>query len=846
MLQKAIVAQSGARAGLEHPQAVQDLAAFAQGRFAIRARLGTGGMGEVYLANDAMLKCDVALKRLAPRFKSDHQYRRQLLQEAQAQRASSLHDPHIAQIYDVLQEKDEVVLVMEYVEGMTLRSRMREPIGLSELLDIAVQCTQALVAAHEKGLLHCDIKPENIMLTPAGDVKMLDFGVAKRLPRSDQVISGGTLETDPDPMGGTPAYMAPEILLQEEADARADIFSLGVVLYEILAGRHPFLADSFIATKNHILHHIPTSLALISPQTPSELGRIVEKMLSKEAGQRYASGAELLQDLRRVQPSVFSRTSTTRGATSFRTRNFNILVTALSLVMALAAGAGYWVWSQYQQHRRVQEVSADHYSAPGPSPIRSILIIPFHKIGGSPDYDYFGVGLAEVLNAKLTNARLLEVRSSHGLGNTYGANFNPRDIGQRLSVDAVLSGSYQIEDGFLSFNFTLLDVRRDVQIAGNSFADSFTRAIVVEQKLAANVVDSLRTSLTPEERTSFETSPTQQEEAFQAYLRGNYEMEQFWKQPGPIQLARAGQYFNRVLQLDRHFTLALLSLARLHWIAAFWGYAIDPGVLARAEEESNRAIDQDPSLGGAYATRALVEFQRGQLDRSRESLRQAFARSPHSPLGYYAAGFYYMGAGLPDQSLSAFRRARELDPELVRREIGLAYRYQCDFMHAQRQLEQDLQAHPGDLHTAGALASVLVTRGDISGAQAIVRDLLRRAPEDPMVQYLVALLKATERKPFSIVDWLRRYQKVYWVDAGYCANVAGVCAVAQQPAQALSWLHRSGELGMRNYRFLSKNPLYANLQQNHQFQSYLESVRQQSLEEERREAREPLIPTINR
>src|SRR6266849_4078615 len=268
------------------------------GRFVIGERLGKGGMGEVYRAEDTRLKRSVALKRLSPHLRSDPLYRRRF--EEEAERASRFSDAHVAAIHDVIDEQGEIFLVMEFVEGQTLRQRLNEPMSLEQFLGIAVQCVQGLVAAHGHGIVHCDIKPENIMLTTNGQVKILDFGVAKHLPRSDQsstVDRSGTL-------GGTPAYMSPEVLLEKMPDARADIFSLGVVFYEVLTGHHPFLASSFVATSDRIRRETPAPIHIFNSKVPEELEKVISKAIAKEPGQRHASARELLQDLRVVQAGV--------------------------------------------------------------------------------------------------------------------------------------------------------------------------------------------------------------------------------------------------------------------------------------------------------------------------------------------------------------------------------------------------------------------------------------------------------------------------------------------------------------------------------------------------------------
>jgi serine/threonine protein kinase len=277
--------------------APDDLTGRSVARFAIRYKLGTGGMGQVYYADDPQLKRPVALKRVSNKLGSDFEARQHILREAQ--RACALKSEHIASVYDVVEDLDELFLVMEYVEGETLRQYLRRPMNLGQFFEIATQCGEALVAAHEHGIVHCDIKPENIMLTPAGQVKILDFGVAKHLPRSDQ---SSTL--DSSLVGGTPAYMAPEVLLENLPDPRTDIFSLGVVLYEMLTLKNPFLSSSFVATSERILHETPASILGFNPHVPAGLDEVVMKAMAKSPAQRYANARELLADLRAVQAGV--------------------------------------------------------------------------------------------------------------------------------------------------------------------------------------------------------------------------------------------------------------------------------------------------------------------------------------------------------------------------------------------------------------------------------------------------------------------------------------------------------------------------------------------------------------
>jgi tRNA A-37 threonylcarbamoyl transferase component Bud32 len=268
-------------------------------RFIISKILGSGGMGEVYLAKDTKLKRFVALKRIAGHLRENPECRRQFLNEAE--RASQLNHPSIVRIYDVIEERADVFVIMEYVEGATLRC-WSAPIALEKLLHVARQCAEALACAHRCGILHGDLKPENILVTPEGHVKILDFGLAKYLPRKDDQNVTRTFDhTISKVIGGTLAYMAPELILERPPDARADIFSLGVVLYELWSGNHPFLSTTAIETANRILHIPPSPLRHFLPDTPVELELAIGKCLSKNPSDRYADVLELLSDLTKVK-----------------------------------------------------------------------------------------------------------------------------------------------------------------------------------------------------------------------------------------------------------------------------------------------------------------------------------------------------------------------------------------------------------------------------------------------------------------------------------------------------------------------------------------------------------------
>src|ERR1035437_9048289 len=369
------------------------------GRFVLGQRLGAGGMGEVYAAQDTLLTRRVAIKRMAPKLQFEESDRARFLKEAQ--RASILSHPNIAAIYDVLEDKGEILVVMEYIEGTTLRRRCAEPISIEQFLEIAQQCADGLSAAHAEHIVHADIKPENIMLIPAGRVKILDFGVAKRFAHAGSDQATETLMTMKGALSGTPAYMAPEVLTQKLYDGRADLFSLGLVFYEMLGGKQPFVTDSFVGTLGRVLHaEVPP---LSNDKVPPSIANIVSKLLEKDPENRYPSATTLLADLRQVQhggtvvgspadpPPVAAKVEL-----KSRPRWF-----LLALPAALVVGALFFGYKPARNflHPTKPQTAAETLGLPQS---QVLAVLPFKAIQGNPKLSSLGDGLVESVAAKLS------------------------------------------------------------------------------------------------------------------------------------------------------------------------------------------------------------------------------------------------------------------------------------------------------------------------------------------------------------------------------------------------------------------------------------------------------------
>lgn len=667
-----------------------DLTGASVSRYAIRLRLGAGGMGEVYLADDTQLKRPVALKRLAPQLRADPRYHQRFLKEAE--RASALNHPHIASVYDVLEDKGELFLVMEYVQGGTLRQRLREPISSKEFLVLAVQCGEALQAAQQKGIVHGDIKPENIMLTAAGQVKILDFGVAKHLtlPSEDALTQSVGLQTAS--LCGTPAYMAPEVLLNKQIDGRADIFALGVVFYEALTRRHPFLADSLMATGNRILNEDPPPVTQINPAVPAEVERVVASMLVKDPAERCASAADLLADLRAIQCGV---TAPGLGAPSHprpRTRNRVLIAAATGLAALLVLTAIPLARHRLQQWwQRVESWAAQR---PPPLAARSyVLVADFENRTGEPVFDHT---LRELLTTALEQSRYINVFPSSQIPEVLQRMQRPatsrideaigREMCLREDLQGLVLGSIsRIGDNYL-LNLKAVNPEGRSLFSQKEIAKGQTEVLPALDHLAAQLREQLGESL-----------------------------DAIRKSTDPLE-----QVTSRSLEAVRYFSLGKRQL-----------YAHKFG---EAQKLMQRAVELDPEFAMAYEYLAIIQYSlhRRQalarnLQRALELSHHLTERERHKILGDY----HLLVDGDVGQAIDEYKVLLELYPDDYSGHANLAIAYSDirQFDQAAAEAEAALRQRDAPVERDN-LASYYFVAGRTDRAIQIEEQNLAAHPDD--------------------------------------------------------------------------------------------------------------------
>jgi len=713
-----------------------DLTGRTIGRFLIGGRLGGGGMGEVYLADDTGLKRLVAIKRMTAAMRADARSRQRLWKEAE--RASRLNDPHIAAVYDVIEHRGEVFLVMEYVEGETLRQRLARSLPFDEFLPIAVQCASGLAAAHKAGLIHRDIKPENIMLTPSGDVKTLDFGVARELPGSDTAVTLETLESAG--FQGTHAYMAPEVVQEKRADARADIFSLGVVFYEALAGQNPFRRDTFLATCDAILHHFPPPLTEQIPQLPAEIDRIVGKMVAKRPEERYATAADLVVDLRALarshgelgvdnsdspgllrsqrssdekgaapgRPATISRGSAAPRAQSRRAgRKFRtpLLVTLAVVIIAVAASALIpsvrgrvrgWLGIAHVPHRKY------------------VAVLQFRAVQGDPEAASFTAGLSDTLTAKLT-----QLTGGGSLQVVPAAEIQGRRVTtveqarSEFGVNLVVDGSLAKAGDLVRVNCALVDPSTRRQLRADTITVAATNPFAVQDEVVDGVVSMLNLEVQPDQRQALETHGTQVPAAYSLYLQGTGDLDNYDR---PENLDNAVADFQQALKLDPTYALAYAGLGSAYWKK--YENTKDVQWVGESRESCQKALDLDAKIAAGHLCLGTVYAGSGSYDTAIAEFERALDIEPTNDDAYRELGFAYERFNKLTEAEKTYQRAIALRPEYWAgyNWLGAFYYNQARYEDAAKEFQRVVDLAPDSFRGYSNLGSTLNELGRYEAA----------------------------------------------------------------------------------------------------------------------------------
>jgi non-specific serine/threonine protein kinase len=687
--------------------------------YRILDKIGEGGMGVVFKAEDTRLGRLVALKTVPAHFAADKDRKERFLREARA--ASGLNHPNICTIYEIeevpadqLPGYADYFLAMEYLEGQPLKDRLQQgPMPVAEILGVAEHVADALATAHAKGTVHRDIKPGNIFLTSAGQTKVLDFGLAKLLTGrdSDSAVKTNSL-TALGTTVGTPAYLSPEQARGEAVDARSDIFSLGVVLYEMATGRLPFEGATSAAVINAILHLNFLPIPRFNKDVPGELERIVEKMLRKDPAERYQGARDLLVDLRSL-------------------------------------------------HKRLELGPSE---APDGTP--SIAVLFFENVSDDKESDYFASGITEDIITDLSKIRELRVRSRTDVLPYKGKALGSEKVGRELHVSFVLEGSVRRARDRVRISAQLVDTRNGYHVWAERYDRDLQDIFEIQDEIANKIAEALKLRLTAAEEKEIRRKPTQNLQAYDFYLRGRALTHHRIKSENQ----QAIEMYRKAIEHDPDFALAWSGLADAYAMRFDLWERTDENI-EMAHKTSRRALELEPNLAEAHASVGYAYVQQKNYQQAMHELDLALKLNPQLGVAYVYYGELYCLIDRHADAVPMYQKAIQLDPEYYLAYGWLGQTYSRLGMPTEAEqinrkaievVQKHLQDNPNDAR-AHNLAGVWYARlNDFDRAVDSMMKSIELSPGDALVMYNVACLYGVQKKQDMCVHWLKRA-----MDAGY-------------------------------------------------------------------------------
>ncbi len=809
--------------------------------YKILKEIGKGGMGVVYKAADSKLHRTVAIKALAAELVGDDKARTRFLREARA--ASAIDHPNICTVYEINEVDDVLFFVMAYIEGQNLKKYINgRPLPVEQALEFALQITDALAEAHHRNVLHRDIKSANVMINERGQLKILDFGLAKLTKTSsDESLVMNELTQLGKPFG-TASYMSPEQARGEAADVRSDIFSLGIVMYEMLSGHLPFRGKSSVDVMHAVMHTEPDAIEGV----PSRLQQIVFKALAKDKTARYQTADALLDDLRAFGRSYYSQSKSSSGiSAAFRG------ATRQPKEKGFAGRLTGWMQKTFgkappQVHDALDSGTPTTDSSPSkiestpasdPTTTmwqsrdkKALAILPFKNLSGNPQDDFYSFSLADSVITELAQLRDLIVRPSSYIAQFQGKEVDPRAVGGQLSVDAVLVSGYIKSGERFRVTPQLIEVSSGDILWSEKIDVDARDIITVQDTISQLIVEGLRVKTTSKEQNKLaKKTPTENPHAYENYLKARTVLYKFLTQTLQVQdLEEAIELFESALDMDADFALAHsgLGICYLNYVLKGIG-GVEYYTRAKAAFEAALALDSN--LIESRVRMIYIDLVEGRSDTARQEIRRLLKQVPNEPSVHSAAAYVFRLSGQYEKALAEWEHYLKINPtDIVFASYNKAriYVYQRDWAKARNEVALGRAFEPNHPNLKTQSAVIAYHEGDIETATQVMKEVLAKNPELLSHKLYLAfgyLSKGERQRAFDLID--EKVEATAYADQDFAYRLASVYALDKQEDKALEWLERAISMGNENYPWFAVDPKWDGLRDRPRYQEILENLK---------------------
>jgi len=748
-------------------------------RYQIIEELGKGGMGRVYKAVDTKIKEKVALKLIKPEIASDKKTLERFGNELRI--ARKIVHKNVGRMYDINEHQGTHYISMEYVSGQDLKDFIRQSgrMGVGTAILIIKQVCEGLSEAHKLGVVHRDLKPGNIMIDREGKVRIMDFGIARSLKEKGL--------TDAGVMIGTPEYMSPEQVEGKEVDPRSDIYSLGIILYEMITGRVPFEGDTPFSIGIKHKSETPKDPRELNSQIPEDLSHIILKCLEKDKEKRYQSAQELHSELEKIEKGIPTSEKIIPKKKPLTSRELTVTfgmkkVLLPVLVVLLVITAGLIIWSPWKKPESVSS----------PSKKASIAVLPFVDMSVEKDQGYLCDGLADELINRLAKINGIRVPARTSSFSFRGKEVDIQEIGTKLHVNTILEGSLQKANNQLRIRVRLINVSDSQPLWSEAYVRDEKDIFALQDEISLSIVNNLRISLLGEEKSELVKHYTENIEVYNLYLRGRY----FWNKRTREDLEKAIQYFEKAVELDPGYAMAYVGLAETYSVLPWYSNLNPEACLQKANNAAQKALEIDNTLGEAHAALASVKLDYLNLEEAEKSYKRALELNSGYATAHHWYGVYLMDLGRFEDAINEFKRALELDPLslVINRNYGELLCYSRQYDKAIKQLKKTLEMDPNfsEIHiwlgvsylkksmyeealeefqkeialkkdfNPQAVTYIGITYSlmdQIDRTQEICDDLLEKSKKEYIPQYFIALLYFTLGENDQGFEWLEKAHK---------------------------------------------------------------------------------------